>query len=158
MGTFVLMTGCASHIDKVIPQTLTTMKQIYDDKTGRAGAEALRQREADIRARPISSNEDYVSGIPPQAAQTDHLFPPLPNPDLYMYVKPHVIGRSGAIVPAYLTRFTMYERTHYALPNEVIATVKHPGRIGQDPASESPINAKAPDPVLPSLMSQDHEH
>ncbi len=88
----------------------------------------LKQREADIRARPIDG-EDYISDLPPHAAQIKHLFPALPNPELYMYVKPHVVGASGAAVPAYMTRFTMYERTHYAMPNEVVAKVKHPGVV-----------------------------
>ena len=127
-ASFLLM-GCASHINKVVPQNLPTMKQIYDEKAGNGGTALLRQREADIRARPIMSDEDYLSELPPRAAHINHLFPALPNPELYMYVRPHVVGVSGAAVPAYMTRFTMYDRTHYAMPNEVIAAVKHPGIV-----------------------------
>jgi conjugative transfer region lipoprotein (TIGR03751 family) len=126
-----LLVGCASHIDKVVPKNLPTMKQIYDEKAGNGGTALLRQREADIRARPISGSEDYLSELPPRAAQIEHLFPALPNPELYMYVRPHVIGSSGAAVPAYMTRFTMYDRTHYAMPNEVISNIKHPGAVIQ---------------------------
>lgn len=132
----LLLSGCTSHIDKVIPKTLPTMKQIYDEKAGNGGTDVLRQREADIRARPIESSEDYISELPPRAAQIAHLFPSLPNPELYMYVKPHVLGSSGAAVPAYMTRFTMYDRTHYALPNEVISKVKHPGVLSQPDAKK----------------------
>lgn len=159
VGSVLTLLGCASHIDKVIPQTLPTMKQIYDEKTGSGGTDVLRQREADIRARPISSREDYLSEFPPRAAQIDHLFPALPNPELYMYVKPHAIGNSGIAVPAYMTRFTMYDRTHYALPNEVIATVKHPGLIEHDTSKKKAVN-NAVDPAPsahPSTMSDDHE-
>ena len=124
-----LVSGCSSHIDKVVPKNLPTMKQIYDEKAGNGGTALLRQREADIRARPISNSEDYISELPPRAAQIDHLFPALPNPELYMVVRPHVVGSSGAAVPAYMTRFTMYDRTHYALPNEVVSTIKHPGIV-----------------------------
>ncbi|GGY79171.1 hypothetical protein GCM10011613_24970 [Cellvibrio zantedeschiae] len=120
------LSGCASHIDKVVPTNTPTMKQIYDSKTGNGNPEVLRRREMEIRARPISSEEDYISDLPPRAAQIQHLFPALPNPELYMYVRPHVIGNSGAAVPAYMTRFTMYDRTHYAMPNEVISRPKHP--------------------------------
>lgn len=126
-----LLVGCASHIDKVVPKNLPTMKQVYDEKAGSGGVAILRQREADIRARPIIGNEDYLSELPPSAAHINHLFPALPNPELYMYVKPHVIGSSGAAVPAYMTRFTMYDRTHYAMPNEVISNIKHPGKVIQ---------------------------
>ena len=120
------MSGCASHIDKVVPTNTATMKQIYESKTGNGNAEVLRRREMEIRARPLSSDEDYISDLPPRAAQIEHLFPALPNPELFMYVKPHVIGNSGAAVPAYMTRFTMYDRTHYAMPNEVISRPAHP--------------------------------
>src|SRR3954465_10349125 len=126
-----LLIGCTSHIDKVVPKNLPTMKQIYDEKAGNGGTALLRQREADIRARSISSDEDYLSELPPSAANINHLFPALPNPELYMYVKPHVVGSSGAAVPAYMTRFTMYDRTHYAMPNEVILNIKHPGTVLQ---------------------------
>ena len=126
-----MLVGCASHIDKVVPKNLPTMKQIYDEKAGIGGTALLRQREADIRARPISGSEDYLSELPPRATQIEHLFPALPNPELYMYVRPHVIGSSGAAVPAYMTRFTMYDRTHYAMPNEVISNIKHPGTVIQ---------------------------
>jgi conjugative transfer region lipoprotein (TIGR03751 family) len=135
----LLLPGCASHIDNVVPQDLPTMKHIYDEKAGNGGAAVLRQREADIRARPINTDEDYLSDLPPRAAQIKHLFPALPNPELYMYVKPHVVGSSGAAVPAYMTRFTLYERTHYALPNEVVSKIKHPGVV-PPPTDKKPNN------------------
>lgn len=121
-----MLSGCASRIDKVVSTNTPTMKEIYDSKTGNGNAEVLRRREMEIRARPILSEEDYISDLPPRAVQIQHLFPALPNPELFMYVKPHVVGNSGAAVPAYLTRFTMYDRTRYAMPNEVIARPKHP--------------------------------
>jgi conjugative transfer region lipoprotein (TIGR03751 family) len=156
-----LLIGCASHIDKVVPKNLPTMKQVYDEKAGSGGVAILRQREADIRARSISSDEDYLSELPPRAAQINHLFPALPNPELYMYVKPHVIGSSGAAVPAYMTRFTMYDRTHYAMPNEVISHIKHPGIVLQQDgketankqaASKNPKNKS----ITPLLSSERH--
>lgn len=131
----VSFTGCVSHIDKVVPKDQKNMKEIYNEKAGSGNLDMLKQREADIRARPVDG-EDYVNDLPPRAAQIKHLFPALPNPELYMYVKPHVIGASGAAVPAYMTRFTMYERTHYAMPNEVVAKIKHPGVVSPDRKSD----------------------
>lgn len=135
------LSGCASHIDKVVPKDQKNMKQIYNEKAGSGNIEMLKQREADIRARPISG-EDYVTNLPPHAAQIQHLFPALPNPELYMYVKPHVVGATGAAVPAYMTRFTMYERTHYAMPNEVVAKVKHPGVVPPEKKQEEKKTAQ----------------
>ncbi len=155
-----LVSGCASHIDKVVPKNLPTMKQIYDEKAGNGGTALLRQREADIRARPIRGSEDYLSELPPRAAQIEHLFPALPNPELYMYVKPHVEGSSGAAVPAYMTRFTLYDRTHYALPNEVVATIKHPGTALQqddkDTANKHTTHKNPNNKSFTPLLSSEH--
>jgi len=154
-----LLIGCTSHIDKVVPKNLPTMKQIYDEKAGNGGTALLRQREADIRARSISSDEDYLSELPPSAANINHLFPALPNPELYMYVKPHVVGSSGAAVPAYMTRFTMYDRTHYAMPNEVISNIKHPGTVLQqddkDKANKYTTNKNPKNKSLTPLLSSE---
>ncbi len=130
--------GCLSHIDKVAPQEdMPTMKEIYEEQTGAGGVEAMQQREADIRARPVTS-EDHLTEVHPYPGRVQHLFPALPNPDLYMYVKPHVVGSSGAAVPAYITRFPMYERTQYAMPNEVVSQVKHPGVVFKPAKDTSP--------------------
>lgn len=125
----VALSGCLSHIDKVAPQEdMPTMKEIFEEQTGAGGFDALQQREADIRARPVAA-EDYLTEVHPYPGRIQHLFPALPNPDIFMYVKPHVVGVSGAPVPAYITRFTMYARIQYAMPNEVVSQVKHPGVV-----------------------------
>jgi conjugative transfer region lipoprotein (TIGR03751 family) len=46
------------------------------------------------------------------------LFPRLPNPDLVMYVFPHLAGNEPAPVPGYSTAFPFYSRTQYAMPGE----------------------------------------
>lgn len=134
----VALGGCLSHIDKVAPQDeMPTMKEIYEEQTGAGGVDMLRQREADIRARPVAA-EDFLTEVHPYPGRVQHLFPALPNPDIYMYVKPHIVGVSGAPVPAYITRFAMYERTQYAMPNEVVSQVKHPGVVFK-PADDTSI-------------------
>lgn len=135
LSLWVFLSGCLSHIDKVAPQDkMPTMKEIYEQQTGAGAADAVQQREADIRARPVI-NDDNLADVHPYPARIQHLFPALPNPDLYMYVKPHVVGASGAAVPAYITRFSMYERTQYAMPNEVVSQIKHPGVVFKKPES-----------------------
>ncbi len=47
------------------------------------------------------------------------LFPRLPNPDLLMYVFPHLAGPEAVPVPGYATTFPMYEQVEYAMPGEV---------------------------------------
>ncbi|MGH7395628.1 MAG: TIGR03751 family conjugal transfer lipoprotein, partial [Candidatus Methylomirabilales bacterium] len=49
--------------------------------------------------------------------EIEALFPALPNPQLVLYVYPH-LGEDGAPVPGYATAFPLYERVEYALPGE----------------------------------------
>lgn len=45
-------------------------------------------------------------------------FQRLPNPDLVMYVFPHLAGTDPVPVPGYSTVFPLYQRVQYALPGE----------------------------------------
>jgi conjugative transfer region lipoprotein (TIGR03751 family) len=58
-----------------------------------------------------------------EAAVLDQRFARLPNPDLVMYVFPH-LAPSGAPVPGYVTVLPMYERTQYALPGEIAPSAR----------------------------------
>ncbi|WP_134563401.1 TIGR03751 family conjugal transfer lipoprotein, partial [Pseudomonas aeruginosa] len=41
-----------------------------------------------------------------------------PNPDLVMYVFPHLAGTDPVPVPGYSTVFPLYQRVQYAMPGE----------------------------------------
>ena len=45
-------------------------------------------------------------------------FQRLPNPDLVMYVFPHLTGTDPVPVPGYTTVFPLYQRVQYAMPGE----------------------------------------
>jgi conjugative transfer region lipoprotein (TIGR03751 family) len=45
-------------------------------------------------------------------------FQRLPNPDLVMYVFPHLAGTDPVPVPGYTTVFPLYQRVQYAMPGE----------------------------------------
>ena len=115
--------GCASHIDKVKPKNLATMDEIYDEKNGSKHSAAMRRRTAEIQARPVAEAE-RVSDLPPAMLHVKQLYPKLPNPEVFMYVKPHPTGQSGAVIPGYYTRFSMYERDYYALPTEQLGSIE----------------------------------
>lgn len=112
--------GCSSHINKVTPKNMPTMDQVYDEKTGAASSEKVRRRTAEIQARPVGREE--INPLPPSMQHVTELYPKLPNPELFMYVKPHVTGESGMVVPGYYTRFALYEKTVYALPGEALGS------------------------------------
>lgn len=53
----------------------------------------------------------------------DAVFPRLANPDLLVYVYPHVATPLGVGVPGYVTAMPLFERTEYAFPGEAVSTV-----------------------------------
>lgn len=71
--------------------------------------------DADEQTVLTTSNASYT-----RTAQTeiDRQFQRLPNPDLVMYVFPHLAGTEQAPVPGYSTVFPFYQRVQYALPGE----------------------------------------
>ena len=114
----LVLAGCASTKESILPQDGPAMKQIYEEhvqKMGRQDPLVLRQ---ELGNRPVLSEqaEGYVRGA---QNEIDTRFPRLPNPTLVMFVFPHLAGEEGVPVPGYATTFPMYERVEYALPGEV---------------------------------------
>ena len=64
------------------------------------------------------------------AAGVERTFPRLANPDVLVYVYPHVATPLGVGVPGYLTALPLFERVEYALPGE---------RVSGLPPSEWPV-------------------
>ena len=52
------------------------------------------------------------------ANELDLLFARLPNPDVYIYVPPHLATELRIPVPGYTTAVPLYDRVEYALPGE----------------------------------------
>ena len=52
------------------------------------------------------------------ANELELLFPRLPNPDVYIYVPPHLATELRIPVPGYTTAVPLYDRVEYALPGE----------------------------------------
>jgi conjugative transfer region lipoprotein (TIGR03751 family) len=57
----------------------------------------------------------------------DNLFPRLENPDLVIYVYPHLATRTRAPIPGYTTVVPLYERVEYRLPGEALLSTPAPG-------------------------------
>jgi len=121
---FGSLVGCSSSIEKVTNPNAPTMEQVFNEYSGSSADEKkLTERKCVLLQRPALDNEIRLP-MNPYAQQLEHLYPRLPNPDLFMYVRPHAVGSSGAPIPAYITRFTMYERQPYALPGETLESLK----------------------------------
>ena len=116
--TSVLMVGCASTKESVLPQDGPTMKSIYDQHMVDV------QKPDDrlvIGGQPLpqSGIEHYRGYVREAANEIDTVFPRLPNPTLVMYIFPHLSSRERTPVPGYVTTFPFYEKVEYALPGEV---------------------------------------
>ena len=124
----MMLGGCATSKDQLLPHGDSTMLDVWQQETGGGGAggQAARQlldarqslrrplTEADVQATP-TTNAAYM-----RTASTEiyRQFQRLPNPDLVMYVFPHLAGTDPVPVPGYSTVFPLYQRVQYAMPGE----------------------------------------
>lgn len=71
-----------------------------------------------IQRRPLNHNtvdlRDYTRTA---HSELEILFPVLPNPDIVLYIFPHIKGEVP--IPGYTTTFKLYPQNHYALPGEI---------------------------------------
>jgi conjugative transfer region lipoprotein (TIGR03751 family) len=122
------VTGCATRKEDILPHGPETMLDVWTQNTA-GGLAAVRPSRvlADARAslrRPLESFHreaavaDTRSYTRTAENELDRLFVRLPNPDLVMYVFPHLAGDHPVPVPGYSTVFPLYEHVQYALPGE----------------------------------------
>lgn len=124
----LVLAGCASTKDAVLPQDGPSMKAIYEGHVQAMQAQDPHAIRGALGNRGIHPSEVDLQGYTREAFnEIDVLFPRLPNPTLVMYVFPHLSGETHAPVPGYATAFPMYEQVEYALPGEV------PGEPGGQP-------------------------
>ena len=124
----VALAGCATDKEKLLTHGGRTMLDIWNQETGgaagrgRASLELLDARQ--VLRRPLA--DAHVQGVIAvqsgytRTAQSEiyRQFHRLPNPDLVMYVFPHLAGTDPVPVPGYSTVFPLYQRVQYALPGE----------------------------------------
>lgn len=113
-----------SSIEKVVDKDGPTVEEIYNAYASADEPSKYERRKIELMLRGSNSDQGQFMDAPLTSDRAAHLFPELPNPDLYMYVRPHAVGKSGVPIPAYVTRFKLYERDHYALPGETVETVR----------------------------------
>lgn len=123
------LAGCASGSKlSTLPSEGPTMAEVYrQHMAGQRGA------PSDAGAHPQRGDDDpsqagrYQTTV---ADEIDNRFARLPNPDLVMYVTPHLSANGRYPVPGYSTVFPMYETVEYALPGEVPVR-----RVAVDPST-----------------------
>ena len=108
----VIGAGCASNKEKVFDQNQPTMRETYNRMFVDNEAEKARMRK--LSATEVPEYSSYTRDI---REEIHAEFPELPNPEMVMYVYPHLTN-SGVPVPGYYTTLRMYLKTQYALPGE----------------------------------------
>lgn len=122
--------GCSVSKKSVIPTDGPTMVEIYKAHQLRMGERAAANPAQDrlgdrpIEQREVDAVDDARSYARSESTQLTSQFRRLPNPDLTVYVFPHM-GESGTPVPGYTTVIPMYDKPQYAMPGEVPPRVLH---------------------------------
>lgn len=126
------LSGCATSQEELMPtRPGVTMNSVWHQAMGNAagttdgaaGATTLQQARRTLR-RPLPGTPNPTA-IRAQYTRTavneiHSQFHRLPNPDLTLYVFPHLSGGAGEQVPipGYTTIFPLYTRPHYGQPGE----------------------------------------
>ncbi|MBJ2281722.1 TIGR03751 family conjugal transfer lipoprotein [Pseudomonas sp. MF6767] len=117
----LVLAGCATDKETLLPHGEQSMLDIWNG----AGSQGTQQQLLDARQqlrRPLAQADFSAFLQEPYTRTTENeirnLFPRLPNPDLVLYVYPHLNGTEQAPVPGYSTVFPFYQRVQYALPGE----------------------------------------
>ena len=119
--TILLVAGCATSQEELMPVGDITMMEIWQNQAGHSTGE---RRLLDVRSelrRPLKSSEMVSEQLRYSRDASNEIysqFRRLPNPDLVMYVFPHLAGSEQVPVPGYSTVFPFYQRTQYAMPGE----------------------------------------
>ncbi|QIQ21460.1 TIGR03751 family conjugal transfer lipoprotein [Zophobihabitans entericus] len=121
------LTGCTTSKDKLLPHDDNTMLTVWNAGTGGSTVSGQHgQQLLDARQhlrRPLSeSNADASQYTRNAQNEIYSQFKRLPNPDLVMYVFPHLAGTDPVPVPGYSTVFPLYQRVQYAMPGERVET------------------------------------
>jgi len=116
----VVLGACSTSAEKMFPtEGATDMTDVFRAKGQAGGNNALLETRSTLR-RPLEESEhEEPQSYTRSARQEIHSqFIRLPNPDLVMYVFPHLAGNEGAPIPGYSTVFPLHQNIHYALPGE----------------------------------------
>lgn len=126
-----LLGGCSTSKEELLPHSEHTMLDIWSQETGGnasngpagQGARQLMDARQALR-RPLTTADvqttpaNQATYSRTAASEIHRQFHRLPNPDLVMYVFPHLAGTDPVPVPGYTTLFPLYQRVQYAMPGE----------------------------------------
>lgn len=128
MMLVLALSGCATNKEALLPHGNETMLEVW--QAGTVGINTLSRPAMQLMdarmvlRRPLIESEcqtsitNAMSYTRTAQNEIDSQFHRLPNPDLVMYVFPHLSGTDPVPVPGYSTVFPFYQRVQYAMPGE----------------------------------------
>ena len=133
LGFIISLSGCATAGKNTLPSGGDmTMAQIYQQETGLSDDSAdynageLTQARREIQANGLNDpsadfSDPYTAYTVYPSNATEQLFKSLPNPEIPIYIFPHLVYADGETqpVPGYTTAFYLYRENHFAMPSEV---------------------------------------
>lgn len=128
VAALISLTSCSSMRGNVVPQSGPTMEQVYDGVDGQdnlsdanstsnqENLNKLRKQVSASQTTPVVPTTLMMATVSANAVSQQ--FRKLPNPEIKMYVYPHLAGQDQVPVPGYFTAFNVYDHDYYALPQE----------------------------------------
>lgn len=116
------LSGCSTSKEEMLLPGDSTMLQLWQGEDG-GGSSRNAVAARDSLRRPLTESESQTSVADDrsysrsQESEISQQFPRLPNPDLVMYVFPH-LADGNTPVPGYSTVFPFYSQVQYAMPGE----------------------------------------
>ena len=127
-AALINLTACSSMRGNVVPQSGPTMEQVYDgvdEQNNLSNEDTLSNQEKLKKFHrqntvPQIIQTAQVSSLSAQVAPNavSQQFRRLPNPEIKLYVFPHLAGQDQVPIPGYFTAFSVYAHDYYALPQE----------------------------------------
>lgn len=118
----IALTGCSTSKEEMLPPGDSSMLELWQGEDGGGTAHNAVAARDSLR-RPLTESESQATAASDrsysrtQESEISQQFPRLPNPDLVMYVFPH-LADGNAPVPGYSTVFPFYSQVQYAMPGE----------------------------------------
>jgi conjugative transfer region lipoprotein (TIGR03751 family) len=99
--SLISLSACSSLSGNVVPEKGPSMEEVYDSM--------------EISTVVAKANNLNIHPVLPMSAP-NNIFHMIPNPDLKMYVFPHLAGKEKLPIPGYYTTFNAYTRDYYQPP------------------------------------------
>ncbi len=104
LTVLISLSACNSMSGNVIPEKGPSMEKVYDSMDPMLQTpKLLSQQNTGTSTVLLASNSHFHK---------------IHNPELKMYVYPHLAGKDQVPIPGYYTAFNAYTQDHYALPTE----------------------------------------